>query len=459
MEKVILETIKKYNLFETYSTVVVAVSGGADSMALLHILANEMSAYHLHLVVAHVNHKKREAADLDESLVREVAKEYNVPCECYVLPQNEEYENFHSYARSKRYSFFKSVAERYGAKCIVTAHHADDHLETFVHRFLYQNTPNSLVGIEAAMMQGQFKIVRPLIEVTKEKIYKYCLEKGVKFREDESNESEYYTRNRIRKFIVPPIVAESPTVYRHTRHISEQLSEDEAYFKDQVANLMKHVIQKDGIYEVPRSLLKDLPKSLSRRLIKQILHRFSLRDMTSHHVDNVLKLVLSSKPNLKLQLPNKVTCLIAYDNIQFSKNIPSKPSYDYELKLNSSVTLPNKSVIIVSQGKSLEKTEKYCINKVYLCYNEIDLPLRVRTRRTGDRIALINGYGTKKVKEIMIEEKIPKHLRDQWPIITDAKDQIIWIPLLKKSNYCKNNLLKDRVSIAYIWHGGNEEDA
>ena len=461
MEKVILETIKKYNLFETNSTVVVAISGGADSMALLHFLAKNLPTCHLRLIVAHVNHKKRKTADLDQSLVREIAQSYHLTCECYELPQVQTVENFHNYARSKRYAFFKSVAKRYGATCIVTAHHADDHLETFIHRLLSQNTANGLIGIEPAIVQDGFRIVRPFIEVTKEEIYDYCREEGVKFREDESNNSDEYTRNRIRKYIVPAVVTESPTVYRHSRCISEQLSEDESYFKNEVASLMKHVIQKEGAYKVSRSFLNELPRSLSRRLIKQILQRFSFKDMTSYHVDEVLKLAMSTKPNLKLQLPARVMCHLSYDVVEFSETIPPNLPYDYELNLNSKVTLPNDSTIVVKHGKTIEKTEKYCINKVYLCYNEIELPLRVRTRRAGDRIALVNNYGTKKVKEIMIEEKVPKHLRNQWPIITDAKDQIIWIPLLKKSDYCKNSLARDNefVSIAYIRHGGNEEDA
>ena len=106
-----------------------------------------------------------------------------------------------------------------------------------------------------------------------------------------------------------------------------------------------------------------------------------------------------------------------------------------------------------------EKTEKSCINKVHLCYNEIELPLKVRTRRPGDRIQLMNGYGSKKVKEIMIESKVPKLLRNTWPIITDANDQIIWIPLLKKSSLCQQQVEGHIITIDYCHRGGNEKDA
>ena len=199
MQKVILETIKKYNLFEKNNSVIVAVSGGADSMALLHFMKHFATTHQLRLIVAHVNHKKRENSELDEILVEQVSRAYDLPYEVYYLPKTNEVENFHEYARNKRYEFFKSVANDYGAGCLVTAHHADDQLETQLHRFLYQNIPSGLIGIEPTTINEGLKVVRPLIAVTKKQIYEYCEKEQVLFREDESNKSDVYTRNRIRK--------------------------------------------------------------------------------------------------------------------------------------------------------------------------------------------------------------------------------------------------------------------
>ena len=208
MQKVILETIKKYNLFEKNKSVIVAVSGGADSMALLHFMNHFATNHQLRLVVAHVNHKKRENSELDEILVEQVARMYNLPYEVYYLPKDDQIENFHEYARNKRYEFFKSVATNYQADYLVTAHHADDHLETQIHRLLYQNSSSGLIGIEPVTINNDLKIVRPLIAVTKQEVYNYCERERILFREDESNESDVYTRNRIRKYIVPRLVEE-----------------------------------------------------------------------------------------------------------------------------------------------------------------------------------------------------------------------------------------------------------
>ena len=459
MQKVILETIKKYNLFEKNNSVIVAVSGGADSMALLHFMKHFATTHQLRLIVAHVNHKKRENSELDEILVEQVSRAYDLPYEVYYLPKTNEVENFHEYARNKRYEFFKSVANDYGAGCLVTAHHADDQLETQLHRFLYQNIPSGLIGIEPTTINEGLKVVRPLIAVTKKQIYEYCEKEQVLFREDESNKSDVYTRNRIRKYIVPELVKESPSIYEHARMISEQLSEDEAYFSAQVDQLMSHVFQSEGTFEVSRSFLQELPPSLMRRLIKRILQKFTLKDIQTMHIEEIQKLIKNPKPNLMLTLPHQISCIIAYDVVKFSTIPLLEHDYEVVLSFDTRTVLPIGSVIKVSENKVDEKTEKSCINKVHLCYNEIELPLKVRTRRPGDRIQLMNDYGSKKVKEIMIENKIPRVLRDSWPIVTDANDQIIWIPLLKKSALCHRQVKGHVITIDYCHRGGNEKDA
>lgn len=459
MKQVILKTIKKYNLLNQNESVVVAVSGGADSMLLLQLLIEIKELYNLHLIVAHVNHKKRKNSDLDEALVQKIAFQNKIDYEVYYLPKSLLNENFHEYARRERYCFFERVAQKYQANYIVTAHHADDHLETQVYRFLYHSNPSGLIGIEPMTYYNQLKVIRPLIEVTKDEIYSYCEQAQIQYREDESNQSDIYTRNRIRKYIIPTLTQETFSIYEHSRSISEQLSEDEEFFAIQVNELMKNVIEQNGVFKVSRSFINNLPKSLSRRLIKRILHEFMKKDIQTVHINEILNVMRNVKPNLTVTLPNHICCIISYDVVKFSTIIDEMNPYEMILNLDSVVVLPQGSTLSISENKVDEKTEKSCINKVHLCYNEIELPLKVRTRKPGDRITLINGYGTKKIKEIMIENKVPKHLRDTWPIITDSNERIIWIPLLKKSSYCKQHLNGKGITIDYCHLGGNEEDA
>ena len=276
--------------------------------------------------------KKRINSDLDEILVEKVARMYNLPYEVYYLPKNDQTENFHEYARNKRYEFFKSVANHYQADCLVTAHHADDHLETQLHRLLYQNTSSGLIGIEPITINHGLKIVRPLISITKQEIYRYCEAEGVLFREDESNESDVYTRNRIRKYIVPSLVNESASIYEHSRMISEQLSEDEAYFSEQVDQLMQFVSQGKEDCSVSRSFVQKLPPSLAKRLIKRLLQRFTIKDIQTIHIEKIYRLIKNDKPNLILALPHQINCVIAYDVVKFFYN-----TYDRDRLRNGSI--------------------------------------------------------------------------------------------------------------------------
>ena len=155
-------------------------------------------------------------------------------------------------------------------------------------------------------------------------------------------------------------------------------------------------------------------------IVKRILQQFTLKDIQTSHIEEIIGLIQNNRPNLDLVLPHHISCIIAYDVVKFSTILLfENEQYCLTLQLDDSVVLPQGSIITVGENKVDEKTEKFCINKVHLCYNEIELPLKVRTRKPGDRITLMNGYGTKKVKEIMIENKVPRHLRDTWPIVYD----------------------------------------
>ncbi len=447
MKVVIKQTIEKYNLVKQNDCIVVAVSGGADSMALLHALNELKNELHVRLVVAHVNHKKRDNSELDEALVKQVAAQYKLPCEVYELPKCESDLNFHVYARQHRYEFFKAVAAKYEASMIATAHHQDDQLETVIHRMLYYNTVSSLIGIRPKSVYEHLSIIRPIFELTKQDVYEYCQTNHVFYCEDESNESDDYTRNRIRHHIVPALVTESPSVYTHVSQISEQLNEDELYFMNEVSKLMKDVILTKTEARFSRQWLLSLPLSLSTRLLKELMYQLTKQLVSRSHVLDILKVCKQPKPNSSVPLPHYVHCFLEYDTVILTTTKDSTKPYNVTLTLNDKTLIPSGEIVFVSVNKVDEKTEKSCINEVFLCYNEIELPLKVRTRKPGDKIKLMHNKGRKKVKEIMIEAKIPTRLRDSWPIVVDNRDEILWIPLLKKSNYCQGMLEKDNIKI------------
>ena len=454
MKSVMNRSIKKYNLLKEQDCIIAAISGGADSKAMLDVLNGLKQRMNLTVIVAHVNHQKRSNSKLEEQLVQEIAKKYHMPFEVLYLSKSKTTTNFHAYAREERYKFFAQLAEKYHANKIATAHHLDDQLETFVHRMLYYRSLSMLRGINPCVDYETYSIIRPLYECTKKEIYQYCQDYYVRFMEDESNESDEYTRNRIRHHIVPPLVAESATVYDNVLSLTHQITEDERYFQAEVLKLKELVTIKGDEITFSRNWMNGLAYSLSSRLLHDLLQSMTTEMILHVHVQSVLELCKRTKPNLQLTLIENLCCLVEYDNVILSKRLMAEKTYEISLQVDSIVDLPNGQSMSLTQHKECEKTEKYCITEVYLCYNELDLPYKVRCRKPGDKIQLFNGSGHKKVKEIMIEAKIPKRQRAQWPIVVNNKDEIVWIPLLKKSNVCQLKPNKDYIKIKLHYSEG-----
>jgi len=451
MEKIVRKTIKKYNLISDGDTLVVAVSGGADSMALLHFFKKHQRA-NISLIVAHVNHAVRVDSGADEMLVKKTADSWALPYESLQLsPIGENRMNFHQYAREARYEFFVKIARKYGATRIAVAHHADDHLETFIDRMMSKNTPRSLMGIlPKSKMQG-LEVIRPLIDVKKFDIYAYCHEYGVTYREDLSNSSDDYTRNRIRRHIVPAVVEEAASVHSHVRALSDALALDEDFFSCELERLWHGVILVNNVCNMKRDFLMRMHASLSSRLIRRIFGELGSENIASIHVSEILDLIHSEKPNVSKYFPGNVKCEIAYHDVTFSLGERVDiGDYVFEIVPNERVILPNGMELKAAFATQVKKNAKLSSNSSYLCYNEICAPIFVRGRNPGDKISLVNQIGSKKVKEIMIEAKIPKILRDSWPIVVDANGKILWIPGLKKSAYCHEFLDSEGLLVEFI---------
>ena len=455
MKKKVIETIRKYDMISLGETVVLAVSGGVDSMVLMHLLAELAKDFELTLVVAHLDHARRADSALDAELVRQAAERSGFAFEQDVLPKQGTVGNFHAYARAYRYRFLGQIAEIYGATKVATAHHANDHFETVIDRMMKTDIPAGLIGIQPIGEVAGVPVVRPFIEVEKSDLYEYARVFTVDFREDVSNASDDYLRNRIRHLIVPPIIRERDDVLRHIRNLSDHLRLDEAYFNRQVDDLMRDVRVLEHGYELSFSWLQAVHASLWRRLVMRLvpaiskgamlgLADFLARDAASGIFD-VGCCTVVQKSYDKILIVNTAFEASISDSKEFGLG------YELELLVNRENALPDGRKIVVNQGKILakhgfnEKSEKNEARGTYLCYNGIRMPLKVRSRRSGDRIQLINGQGRAMVKKIMIDAKVPIDERENWPIVVDADDKLVWIPGLKYSPVCleKPNSSKD----------------
>ena len=414
---------------EPNDTIVVGVSGGPDSMALLYILNEFKKKLDLKIVCAHVNHNKRVESEQEKIDLENYCKANNIIFE-YIKITKWGDDNFHNEARSVRYNFFEELVMNYGAKYLMTAHQGDDLIETILMRIVRGSTLKGYSGFSRIVDKGTYKIVRPLITVTKDEIMEFDKANGIKYAIDQSNNEDHYTRNRYRHTVLPFLKHEDPKVHKKFLKYSEILLEYSDYV-DKEANKVFNKVFINGNLDIDK--FNELDNIIQTKIIYTILEKIYGDDLLiigAVHVELIFDLIKSNKSNSIVHLPNNVIVIKSYNELSFS--FDDDESSEYEIEIDDRVNLPNGKIIEIVD-ESID-TSNYTIR---LSSNEVKLPLYVRNRKDGDRIEDKGLNGTKKVKAIFIDEKINISDRDSWPGVLDATDKIVWIPGLKKSKLDK----------------------
>ena len=408
---------------------VVGVSGGPDSMALLYILNKLISELDLVLICAHVNHNKRKESDKEESDLHKYCTDNNIIFECIKVKEWGE-DNFHNEARTLRYNFFEELVNNYGAKYLMTAHHADDLIETILMRIVRGSTLKGYSGFARIVNRDKYTIVRPLITKTKSEILNYVIDNNINYAIDSSNNEDHYTRNRYRHYVIPFLKNEDANVHKKFLKFSETLIENSEYIDNETRKVFNKVVH-EGIIDI--KLFNELNKVIQEKVIYNILEKIYGDDLlivSDVHVELILDLINSNKVNSLVHLPNNVVVVKAYNEISFDYYEDSENMY--ELEIYDKVNLPNgKNIAIIDSSSD---TSNYTIR---LSSKDIKLPLYVRNRKNGDKIFVKGLDGRKKVSDIFIDSKIKMLDRNIWPIVLDAKDNIVWIPGIKKSKFDK----------------------
>ncbi len=421
--------------------VVIGVSGGPDSMALLYILNEFKNKIGFKIVCAHVNHNKRVESEQEKKDLEKYCKENNIIFE-YLKIESWGDDNFHNEARSVRYNFFEELVENYGAKYLMTAHQGDDLIETILMRIVRGSTLKGYSGFSRIVDKGSYKIVRPLITVTKDEINEFNKKNNIQFAIDSSNNEDHYTRNRYRHVVLPFLKNEEKNVHKKFLKFSETLIEN-SNFIDLEASKVFNKVFLNGSLDIDK--FKQLEKVLQVKIIYNILEKIYGDDLLivgDAHVDLIFDLINSTKSNSIVHLPNNVIVIKAYNELVFSFDEEEYGSY--EIEINEIVNLPN--------GKIIEKIEDINDNSNYvirLNSKDISLPLYVRNRKDGDKIEIKGMDGRKKVSDVFINEKIKLNERKLWPIVLDSKDNIVWIPGIKKSKFDKKTTEEYDIILRY----------
>lgn len=407
--------ILKNRLIEEGERVVIGFSGGPDSVFLLEVLLKLREEFSLELSLAHINHLLRgEESDGDEAFVRAVAKRLNIPC--FVRRQSmKEYAKAHRIGeeeagREIRYTFFNEVAEKIGADKVALAHNLDDEIETFMFRLM---RGTSLKGLEGIPVRRE-RYVRPILNLYKGEIMEYLHKNNIEYRIDSSNLKADYTRNSIRLDLIP--------------EIEEKYNRN---FKEKIANLMEEIGEVNSILKVDyrRFLREDalewqkievLTDYEKRKILNSYLTHYGV-EVSRKKLDSILA-VMKSGGSKELSLGKKMKLKKEYNKLYVSVDSENciDDNLQVELKVPGEARFGRYRVRAVAGSCSVSGRESFAA----------DIPtgsiLKIRRRQPGDRITISDKGATKKLKEIFINNKIPKEAREEIPIVT-LEEEIVWI--------------------------------
>ncbi|BAU26180.1 tRNA(Ile)-lysidine synthase [Aneurinibacillus soli] len=438
--------IKERDLIHAGDAIVIAVSGGPDSVALLHLFAGLQEQHNFHLTAAHLNHCFRgKESEADSRYVQSVCAKLSVPCvaEAIDVPRvmAETGAGTQEAARQVRYHFLHRVAKETGSRIIATAHHADDQMETVLMRLVRGTGIEGLAGIPVQREEEGLSIIRPMLTVTREEIEAYCAAHDLQPRHDQSNDSDKYLRNRIRRHWMPLMKQENP-------HLADAITQLTALARDE--NDLMDQITRDTLAEIihtknPNTIVIVQNGfvlhhvALQRRMIKLILSYLLKSDIGNiryFHIENIRQIIADTYPSGRLDLPGGIQVRREYQRVVFSSiyNDVSIPPYIYTLEVPGVVYIPEIDRTFRSRFGKRTDVENAALAGTFAVFDpaKIKGKLYVRQRRAGDRMTVLGMTGTKKVKDIFIDAKIPQPDRESIPLLTD-ESQILWIPGIRRS--------------------------
>ena len=439
--------VERFHMIEPKDTIVLGISGGADSVCLLKILARWKEAWGISLRAVHVHHQLRgEEADADERFVRELCENEGIPCRVFHedvqgMAQREKI-GLEEAGRIARYRCFATVCEDVGGGKIALAHHQDDLAETMLHHLVRGTGMAGLCSLKPVSGNR----IRPLLCLEKEEILAYLEAAGQPWRTDSSNLEDDYTRNRIRHHVLEELKTEvNPRAVRHMAQLSEELEETRAVLAQVAAEKRRQYVRKSEKGMLLVEELKKEPDLIGRQIVHDLLKEISgkQKDFTRIHVEAVQEL-WNRKVGARRDLPYGMQAIRTYDGIYLERKAEKCETRDSEKNAGIQINVQSEGTESFQIGEltlTVSRTardfgeipeKKYT---KWFDYDRIKQTLVIRHRQPGDRICLFDGGGSKKLKDYLIDRKIPAQKRDQLWLLADGSD-ILWI-------------IGDRISAAY----------
>lgn len=422
----------------------IALSGGADSVALLHALRSIGVDYGASLSIIHVNHGLREnESDRDELFVRSLAEQLDMVVDCrYVsIPKIRQTArgSIEDIARDERYEYFNQIRYLRGLTKIALGHTLDDQAETVLMKVM---RGAGLSGLRGMLPVRDGFYIRPLIETTRAEVIAFLQETRVGHVSDSTNEDERYLRNRVRKKLLPELVQSyNPRLLRNIDHMVDVLRMEEEYLNLKAEELLKEWDVANGADPPVVSVneFKNIHDALQRRIIRRLIGTVSdaKHNTEYRHVKAVIDFLKGGKSQGVVHVGGDVRVRREYDRLVFERGgndgrraekttTEEAPQFCYTLQMSAVVAIREISRSIVCEIVDATAVDFTVPERVFMDRATLEFPLRVRNVRLGDTVQPLGMKGTKKIKSMFIDRKIPRCRRSRIPVIEDEKS-IVWV--------------------------------
>ena len=432
-------TVDRYHLLEKGDRVIVGVSGGIDSMVLLHVLNAYRQEFALLLVVAHVNHGLRpDESEREAALVQKESERFGLPFE-YGNFNVEEFRktaglSLQDAGRRIRFHFFDSLCSKYQARKIALGHNADDQTETILLRLMRGSGLKGLKGMDP-IREG--RVIRPLLEVWRSEIDSFASENHVPFLLDSSNLRKRYLRNRLRLGLIPLIEKEYQPGFRNILlRTSAILREENDYLERAAEDASKKIIHEEkGALSFRYSEYESLHPAIRKRVLEKALDRVygkeTIRESERGEASELLTRMEHPSPSFFIDLPFGVSVEKRYDIITLDRG-RVKEVEPFEIELvhpgRTMVEEIGKEVVIHETTRAGIDSGSFDMRGqiAFLDCQSLDFPLKLRNFRPGDRFQPVGAKGTQKLKEFFIDHKIPRFERSKIPLLV-SRERVAWV--------------------------------
>ena len=437
------DTILRYRMLDAGQAIGVAVSGGADSVCLLHALHELAPRWNLRLSVLHLNHRLRGEESLgDAEFVRDLAESLQFPFTLREADVAASPENLEEAAREARLAFFREVLASRTVDRIALGHTRSDQAETVLFRFLRGSGTAGLAGIRPVTAEG---IVRPLIAVERAAVQQFLRGRGIPWREDSSNLSLQFARNRIRHQLLPQLAREwNPAIVETLAHTADWALAEETYWEAELKRLVAdrvadgRLLVKDLAILLAVDTLDGLPMAAARRLLRHVMEgaKGDLRGIDFRHVEAVLELASGREGHGRLQAPG-LDIIRSFGWLRFGRPeqaVLATRNYRLPVVVPGTVQVPGTNLVILLE--LVEKPEasepaNSVYNSVYnsemgcLDWQRLSGSLELRNWRPGDQYQPMGCTGDAKIKTLFQEHRVPLWERRNWPVLLDGSS-IVW---------------------------------